>query len=585
MLTPGLVEKKQRTAPIAGSNNSVYARAKDPIEKLRSDTAKRSNDDVLALILRKERALAKNKIRSHGENIRNVIELADIHFLNGKYSRAREVYLNALKLDSKNVAVYKKLINCYIALGSFDLASQYYDKLVEVRPSAEFRHERVLFQLATVNGDPKGLERIQKDIRQLAKDNPSDDKIINTHGLILGFVQQNHEASKAMFQKAIELNAKNFHAVNNLGVYYKSKRDFSKALVQFQKAIELNPRYAAGYENIASTYIDKEEYEKALRILELAAKRNVKLSELWLHKVGWLLIVLGQYDEAIKWHEKKIKEEPTNDLLLNNLGHCYQEIGRYSEAEKCYKAAIDCFEKNVATPAYVPDGRSVSAFRNLMVLANDLDKSRLLDITAKRLLAVSPGNPMALFYRGQAQQKLKNYIFAKECFLDSIASDPTQLDSYINLSFIYEIVDKDYEKAIALIENAPFRPETEQLILNNLAYAYVKSGKPEKAGRLLLQIKGTKHPSVYATLGLIELYKDKFNNAELNYKKAISNFQHKDKKFAQQVWEYEQAYFWVKKKDYAKANERIEASLALGDASYAYDLTNELKNRVKNIQK
>lgn len=578
MLTP-VADKVTEAQPIAGSNEPAYGDVLNPLEQLNESLAV-SEGGFLAQILAKEREVAKLRIRRSGENARNVIEIGDIHFLNRKFPRARDAYLRAIQLDKKNVAVYKKLINCYIALSDVPNAAKYYERLIEISPTAEFKHEYVMFRIATSLGDDDLLQGLKKDIKSLVEENSSDSKILNTYGMFLGFVLQQQEESKQYFEKAIDIDRDNFHAINNLGVYFKFKNQFPKALEKFKQAVDISPKYQSGYENMASVYIAQEDYDKALVTLETSLSAGVQLSDLWIHKIGWLLIMLGRFEEAIKWYKDRVKKEPSNDLLLNNLGYCYQKTGDIVNAQKNYENAIDCFEANLGKPSFVADVRSLKPYRNLMVLADTTGKTDLMDKTAKRLLAIDPNSPMALYFRGQAQYKKKNFKFAQECFERSIEGDPTVAGAYIGLSFIYEAILKDYKKTLKLLEGAPFSKTSEPLIANNLAYAYIKNGDLEKAKQLLGSNSIKDIPPLYATRGLIELYENKLQKAEAYYKKAIASFSADEKDSAVQVWNYEQAYYWNMKKDYKLAIAKLDEALSLGDISYAYSLAKELRDKL-----
>ncbi|MDB5169739.1 MAG: tetratricopeptide repeat domain protein [Candidatus Saccharibacteria bacterium] len=580
MLTPGLVEKKEATA-IAGSNKPVYSRKPDPIQQFKA-SERAAPGSFMAQILAKERELAKLRIRRSGENPRSVIEIGDIHFLKKKFTKARDAYLNAIKLDKNNSAVYRKLINCYIALNNVDLACECYENLIAINPLPEFKHEYVLLRLATANGDKDKLKAVETDLKNLVQENNTNSHVLNTYAMYLGHVSEKPEQSKKYLDKAINLDPSNFHAINNLGVYYVQTNQLDKAREQFDNSLELNPQYDAGYENIAGVYIAQEDYKNALAVLEKAAALGVRLSDKWVHKVGWILIQLGEFKRAVVWHKQKLREEPENDYLLNNLGFCYQMLDNIEKAQEYFSKAIECFEAKLNRPGFIPDIRSKLEYQNLMALAQDLGNADLLDDTAKKLLALEPSSPMGFFFRGQAQRMKKNYTFAKKCYEASIKGEPGVPDPYVCLAFIYEAIDSNYTKAIDILENAPFKSDVAPLFTNNLAYAYIKNGDLKKAESLLAKVKLISHPSLFATRGLLELYKDDFKKAESYYSKAIKNLHADDKQFAEQVWEYEQALYWKNNNDILRSQKSIENALKLGDVSYAYDLTKALEVAVKS---
>ena len=69
----------------------------------------------------------------------------------------------------------------------------------------------------------------------LLKKNPKNDFLWNLAGLCFQRVG-NHLKAITSFQNAIENNSKNISAKNNLGISYKSIREYSKAEKNFQKS-------------------------------------------------------------------------------------------------------------------------------------------------------------------------------------------------------------------------------------------------------------------------------------------------------------------------------------------------------------
>ena len=67
----------------------------------------------------------------------------------------------------------------------------------------------------------------------LLKKNPNNDFLWNLAGLCFQRVG-NHLKAITSFQNAIENNSKNISAKNNLGISYKSIREYSKAEKNFQ---------------------------------------------------------------------------------------------------------------------------------------------------------------------------------------------------------------------------------------------------------------------------------------------------------------------------------------------------------------
>ncbi len=71
---------------------------------------------------------------------------------------------------------------------------------------------------------------------------------------------------------------------NYLGIAYKSRNDFEKAIECLKKACELNPGYEHPYLNLGNLYLQRKEYINAETIVELGLKKCSQVQELLLLK-------------------------------------------------------------------------------------------------------------------------------------------------------------------------------------------------------------------------------------------------------------------------------------------------------------
>jgi Tfp pilus assembly protein PilF len=107
------------------------------------------------------------------------------------------------------------------------------------------------------------------------------------------------------FEKATSVGTSAFY-FNNLGVAYKNKGLYEKAIKAYNTAISLDPRHERSYLNL-----------------------------------GVVLRKLGKFDEAEKTYRKAIKLNPDYVKAYHNLGNLYVDMGRINEAIASYKKAIE----------------------------------------------------------------------------------------------------------------------------------------------------------------------------------------------------------------------------------------------------
>ncbi|MEW6981545.1 XrtA/PEP-CTERM system TPR-repeat protein PrsT [Colwelliaceae bacterium 6471] len=94
----------------------------------------------------------------------------------------------------------------------------------------------------------------------------------------------------ASYEKALELHADNFIALNNLAYFYLQKESLNKAENFAEKALAIQPRNADVLDTLAQVLIAKKQYETALQHLTIAIEdKNVK-EEIYVNYIEALLL-------------------------------------------------------------------------------------------------------------------------------------------------------------------------------------------------------------------------------------------------------------------------------------------------------
>lgn len=134
----------------------------------------------------------------------------------------------------------------------------------------------------------------------------------------------------------------NARAYNNLGVVYKERREYAKALEQFEKSLKTDRNFAAVYYNIGDVQYRLGNYEGALEFLDKAQSGNVDryLRLDIINKIGRTYGALGQYDKAIQILGDGLRLYPSSLVLMNNLGVQYIKAGQIDRAIKLYEEAL-----------------------------------------------------------------------------------------------------------------------------------------------------------------------------------------------------------------------------------------------------
>ena len=60
--------------------------------------------------------------------------------------------------------------------------------------------------------------------------------------------------------------------------------------------------------------------------------------------VGNLSMTIKDYDQAVEYYEKALKDDPDSVTLLTSLGRAYYNLGKYDKAEENFKGATEVKE-------------------------------------------------------------------------------------------------------------------------------------------------------------------------------------------------------------------------------------------------
>ena len=503
------------------------------------------------------------------QNPRALMELGDIHAIRGEIHAAINCYKNAIALDSSLILGYKKIIPLLLNLRRVDEADRFFSRLVgATNQHVDYVQDYSLFQMSQFPTDLERIKRVRHHLQALVEHNPKHAALLNTYGIVLLMWFDDIDQARDQFLRVLKFDDHNIHANNNFGLccLYRGNNDEAKSY--FEKAISIDPNYVPGYENLAANELSLGHNDEALTILTKALANGIHLTVPWQHNLGWLLILRGDYQKAKPIYVELSRAEPSNNLVLNNLGYCEERTGDQDAAKKVYSAAVMAFrehQKSGVDEAYRK--ASLNAYYNLGRVLNGERDNNLTDQIGKEIIHLDGPNARGYYFRGAAAIREKKFVFAKAELEKAFDLKPDFVDPYIDLGFYYESIEHNYDKAVYVLQTADEKGLQHPLVANNLAYAYIKQGSLDKAQRIL-QTK-LEHPALLATRGLFQMHKGNVKEGNDLYKKAIDTLKsERAKDEAKQAWHYELADYYRNQGMVQQAEDELRVAMGVNVQTY-----------------
>lgn len=248
------------------------------------------------------------------------------------------------------------------------------------------------------------LEEAVKNYKKAISLEPKYEQALNNLGTTYRDQNRPKEALVS-FKRALDINPSYASAYNNIGVIHQDQNNVNEAIKFYKKAIFYNPNFASAYNNFGNALKEQglfnkslEAYEKAISLqpnlvdawsngAELLEKWN-KIEELnaWLNQAFHTLKIIHPdihyYQAKLLWREKKfvLALEKLRSIDLEKITHsrkqdylhvkgkCYEVLGNYNEAFKCFAKMNDQAKNNNDLSKYESKGYLTNAKDQLQAL-------------------------------------------------------------------------------------------------------------------------------------------------------------------------------------------------------------------------
>jgi tetratricopeptide (TPR) repeat protein len=277
--------------------------------------------------------------------------------------------------------------------------------------------------------DPESVDPILNSIRRSSLDPARRDELEKA------FVARDYKRAETLLIEEIDRNPGSAELLTLAAGIFFLDGEYLNSAIAYKKAEAIWPLDERSRFTLAMAYIKLNRSDWArLELEKLAAA--VPQSPLYLYWLARLDYDAQRYNEAIAKLRKVIELDPKMVRAYDNLGLCYDFLGKFDEAIGYYRKAIE-LNRLQAQPSPWPH---LNLAVVLIARGNPAEAEGLL----REALRYDPKLPQAHYQLGVLLEKRGNYSDAIRSLKQAADLDPTYPEPHYTLSRIYQkLGDKD----------------------------------------------------------------------------------------------------------------------------------------------
>ncbi len=417
----------------------------------------------------------------------------------GRYDEAIKKCEEATKKKPDYTDAYNNWGNTLLDLKKYDEAIEKYKKAIEADPNYVYAYRNWGL---TLQKQGKYDEAIKK-YEEATNKKPDYADPYNDWGTVLD-AQKKYEEAIQQYQKAIEADSNYVYAYNNWGLVLGNLRRYEEAIEKFQEATQADFDYAYAYHNIAH-YLSRqgkykaarEKWEKTCEVYERTKEKAKDLNnaEHFFYYGSLLHEIFGELNKAEEIYNEGLKLDSNHIGILTGLVNLYLE-----------KKDEDADEKT--KPYWYPEKRNEDTDKSSAAHWKASEYYKKAEAILKDRLKKSE-DVSTLLQLGELQLTTstmeEEYEEAGKNLRKALEGDRESPTPYADLGVLYSRME-DFKKAVEHFETAFKQDPDDFTIRSNMAEAYFRLGKTERAESEYKKILGIAPYHVESLIGLGEVY-------------------------------------------------------------------------------
>jgi tetratricopeptide (TPR) repeat protein len=434
---------------------------------------------------------------------------------NNDWNEAQKQFEKAINIKTDYYAAKMNLAKCLQNQNRFNEAFNIYKNLQKKYP----KNVNLLMSLAHINfleKDIKKSESFLNMVLQLDKNNA----IAYNNRAIIHMIGANFNKAISDLRKALSINTNFADAQNNFGVCYSMLGSYRKALKHYLTSIAINPNCGDAVQNAVVCLQKLNRIQDSITLLENYLDRNrldISVREL----LAKSFLIMKRYrlsSQQLNIAFNLAKKKYIDAGLYYNFAHFYNNFGVINHQQGDLDKAKNFYLKakeETDTPSQI-------IYQNLIKLYLDINDLNNAKYTIKEALKFFADSSQILFLYSRYFFEIKNINETINCLNKIIEKEPTYINAYAFLSFIYSEIHSNYDLATEIISKGLNINKKNHALLNNLAYNYLLMNNINQARIILDSIRGAEsNIFLTATRGLLLLKENNVQEGTSLYNRAI----------------------------------------------------------------
>ena len=403
-------------------------------------------------------SLQSNAVHTASARAMYLYSRARLAGIEGDYPAALNLLRDAIELDPDSAFLLVSLAEIKFKIGQIQEALEYIDRAIKLDPSYREPYLMAGSVMAAAGKDSEAVGYLRKAVEL---DPAKEDAYLQLAVSLTRLFE--YEEAVSTLKALIKVNNESVLGYYYLGKTYGQMKLYREAVGYFSKTLELRPDFDQATIDMAAAYEALGDNAKAIEAYKgLVGEEDSKLAVL--QRLIQLLIQQRRYSDALEYLHLAVDSGYGGQETMRKIGLIHMELDQFDEAVKIFSAMLE---------------KDPAAHQVRLYLGMAFEEKGDLDSASTEFNKIPRDSDAYIDAIGHIAFILKEKgkpELAVEALKTAIADNPKQLELYLNLSSLYEALEKP-DDALALLLDSEKRFEGEPRLQFRIGVLYDSLGK------------------------------------------------------------------------------------------------------------